>query len=243
MSDETVDVDLKLDRENAETIRDEAGSSFNTQLRNIEYEDHFLTFRRAGNHAPYLQKIIDYTDGRSLEFACGTGTQALAVAPYVGGTVGLELNRNRIELTYARGQRMDADTHFLQGDMFSLPFVDDTFSTSFNSGVFHHFDDDAINSLADEVTRVTDDYVILSVSNHWYPISRDQTTRRMKPHDYWADFFDSRPDLSLVEDGRYGNRLDAIYRGVTEPRPLWLCRWLVAGMSYPRSWYVFEVAD
>jgi len=110
MPDSSIDVDDRETLEHRETIADETGSNFNTRLRNVDYEDHFLTFRRAGNHAPYLQKVIEYTDGGSLEFACGTGTQVLAIDPYVEDTCGVELSRNRTELTFERGKRMSAVT-------------------------------------------------------------------------------------------------------------------------------------
>lgn len=178
-----------------------------------------------------------------MEFACGTGTQVIAIDPYVEETYGIELSHNRIELTFERGKRMGAGTDFIMGDMFSLPFGSNAVSTSFNSGVFHHFEDGAVRQLADEICRVTSDYVVLSVSNEWYPKGRGEPSRRMKSHEYWAQLFSSHDALELVEDGEYGNRLDALYRGVTETRPFWLIRWLKAGLPYHRSWYVFAVSD
>lgn len=167
----------------------------------------------------------------------------LAIDPYVENTYGVELSSNRINLTYKRGKRMNAGTEFIMGDMFSLPFESNAVSTSFNSGVFHHFEDEAIRKLVEEICRVTRDYVILSVSNKWYPKGRNERSRRMKSHKYWAKFFDDHQSLELVEEGEYGNRLDALYRGITEPRPLWLVKWLKGGLPYHRSWYVFKNMD
>ncbi|MGM0717754.1 MAG: class I SAM-dependent methyltransferase [Halobacteriota archaeon] len=130
---------------------------------------------------------------------------------------------------------MDRGTDFIMSDMFSLPFGSNSVSTSFNSGVFHHFEDGAIRQLTDKICRVTENHVVLSFSNEWYPKRRGETSLRMKTHEYWARLFAEHDALKLVEDGEYGNRLDALHRGVTEPLPLWLIRWLKAGLPYHRS--------
>lgn len=232
-----VDEAVRKDREHSTTIRDQ--TNLNNNLENIRYEDHFLMFTRAGNHAPYLQKVIDYTDGQTLEFGCGTGTQTLAVQPYVDNAVGVELSSDRIELTYERANRMSADTQFIQGDMFELPFDDDTFSTSFNSGIFQHFDNNGIKEIINEVGRVSRDYLILSVANHWYPAQSE--TRRMKSHEWWCNLFSSYDNYELVEHGTYGNRLDSIYEGVSNFKMIWLGKWVGSDLPYPRSWFVLDI--
>lgn len=232
-----VDEEVRKERERSTTIRDQ--TNLNKNLANIKYEDHFLMFTRAGNHAPYLQKVIDYTEGRTLEFGCGTGTQALAVEPYVENAVGIELNNDRIRLSYERADRMRAETQFIQDDMFELPFSDDIFSTSFNSGVYQHFDDDGIKDIIDEAGRVTRDYLILSVANHWYPAQSE--TRRMNSHEWWCDLFNSYDDYELVEHGTYGNRLNSIYVGLSNYKMSWFVKWVSANLPYPRSWFVLKI--
>lgn len=228
----------KRERQASTTIRDQ--NNPNVQLENIRYEDHFLMFRRAGNHAPYLQKVIDYTDGTTVEFGCGTGTQALAVEPYVERSIGVELDMDRSELTYQRGRRMDALTQFICGDMFELPFTNNAVSTAFKSGVFQHFDNTDIQAIIEEGARIARDHLILSVANRWYPKRPENKTRRMKSHEWWCDRLNSCPSVSLEEDGTYGNRLDAGYRAVTLRRSIWFGRWLSAGIPYPRSWFVLD---
>lgn len=232
-----VDEEVRKKRERSTTIREQ--SNLNERLDNIKYEDHFLMFNRAGNHAPYLQKVIDYTDGQTLEFGCGTGTQALAVEPYVDNAVGIDLSDDRIELTYQRANRMSVDTRFIQGDMFELPFADDTFSTSFNSGVYQHFDNNGIKEIIEEAGRVSRDYLILSVANKWYPAQSE--TRRMKPHEWWCDLFDSYDNYQLVEHGTYGNRLNSIYEGLSNFDIFWFLKWIRADLRYPRSWFVLQI--
>jgi ubiquinone/menaquinone biosynthesis C-methylase UbiE len=180
-----VTTEEKQQRKASRTIADQ--DNLNSHLRNIEYEDHFLMFNRAGNHAPYLQKVIDYTDGRTIEFGCGTGTQALAVEPYVERAIGVEIDDDRIRLTHERCSRMDAPTYFVRGDMFKLPFEDNTFSTAFNSGVFQHFDDDGITEIINEASRVARDYLVLSVANSWFPYNPDHNTRRKESHEWWCE--------------------------------------------------------
>jgi len=218
---------------------DDGSSNFN-DLPNVQYENHFLMFKRAGNHAAYLQKVIDYADGSAVELACGTGTQALAVTPYVGLAVGVELDDGRVGLTYSRGRQMEADTTFVRADMFQTPFPDDAFSVAFNSGVFQHFDDEGIGAFLDEATRVASDYLVLSVANQWH-VHHGRTTRRMLSHEYWVERFNVRSDLTLVEDGVYGNRLDTAFRSIRGLNPVWMTRWIAASVPHPRSWFVLAI--
>lgn len=234
-----VNTEKKQERK-GETIHEQ--SNLNAQLQNIKFEDHFLMFRRAGNHAPYLQKVIDYTNGKTVEFGCGTGTQALAVEPYVDSAIGVELDPDRIKLTYERACRMNAASHFLRGDMFDLPFADNAVSTAFNSGVFQHFDDEGITKIVNEAARIASDYLILSVANNAFPKDPNNESRRMKSHDWWCDCLeDCSSSLSLVDAGQYGDRLNTGYRAVTLRRPIWAVQWLLNGLPYPRSWFVLEI--
>lgn len=218
---------------------DDPGENYN-DLPGVEYEDHFLMYKRAGNHAAYLQKVIEYADGRAIEVACGTGTQTLAVDPYVEGTVGVELDPDRIELTYARGRRLGADSHFVRGNMFDLSFSDDAFSVGFNSGVFQHFDDNGIESFLSELARVSRDYLVLSVANRWYPHD-GRSSRRLLSHDRWCELFDRHENLSLLESGKYGDRTHAAFNGIRTFDIPWITRWALGGLEYPRSWFVLSI--
>lgn len=218
---------------------DDDGPNYN-DLRNIRYEDQFLLFKRAGNHAAYLQKVIDYTSDTALEVACGTGTQAMAIDPYVESTYGVELDADRTKLTYKRGRRIEADTDFIRADMFELPFPDDSVSVIFNSGIFQHFQSEGVRSFLDESTRVASDYLVLSVANKWYP-HHGRQTRRMESHSYWCQQLDSHPSLELVEDGEYGNRLDTAFRRARNLDILASTRWFLAGIPNPRSWFVLAI--
>lgn len=218
---------------------DDAGKNYN-DLPGVEYEDHFLLYKRAGNHAAYLQKVIEYTDGAAVEVACGTGTQALAVDPYVDDTIGVELDPDRIELTYARGRRLGANSHFIRGDMFDLPFADDAFSVGFNSGVFQHFDDEGIHSFLSELARVSRDYLVLSVANRWYPHD-GRASRRLLDHDRWCEILGRHDQLSLSESGKYGDRTHAAFDGLRTLDIPWMVRWTLGGLEYPRSWFVLSV--
>lgn len=218
---------------------EDPGKNYNN-LPGVEYEDHFLLYKRAGNHAAYLQKVIKYTNGRAIEVACGTGTQTLAVNPYIDGTVGVELDPDRIKLTYARGQRFGSESHFVRGDMFDLPFPDNTFSVGFNSGVFQHFDADGIDLFLSELARVSRDFLVLSVANRWYPHS-GRASRRLLSHDRWCKIFNRHDQLSLVESGKYGDRTHAAFDGFRMFDILWAVRWALSGFEYPRSWFVLSV--
>lgn len=218
---------------------DDPGRNYN-DLPGIEYEDHFLMFKRAGNHAPYLQKVIEYSDGGAIEVACGTGTQALAVDPYVNNTVGIELNPDRIKLTYERGKRLSSGTQFIRGDMFDLPFPDDSFSVGFNSGVFQHFEEGGISSFLTELSRVTSDYIVLSVANRWYP-HNGRDSRRLIGHDKWCEILGGHEQLSLVESGKYGDRTHAAFDGFRTLDIRWIMKWALGGMDYPRSWFVLSI--
>lgn len=218
---------------------DDPGTNYN-DLPSVDYEDHFLTFKRAGNHAAYLQKVVEYADGGVVEVACGTGTQALAVAPYVGNTVGVELDADRVALTTERARRMGGRVSVVRGDMFTLPFDADRFSVGFNSGVFQHFPDSGVHSFLTELSRVCRDFLVVSVANQSYP-HNGRESRRLLSHGRWCRLLDNHDRLELVADGRYGDRTHAVFNGVRTVNVRWGLRWLADRLGRPRSWFVLAV--
>lgn len=218
---------------------DDDGPNYN-DIPGVEYEDHFLTFKRAGNHAAYLQKVVEYADGAVIEVACGTGTQALAVAPYVTNAVGVELDAERVSLTGDRVRRMGGRVTVVRGDMFSLPFDADQFSVGFNSGVFQHFPDPGVESFLTELSRVCCDYLVLSVANESYPHD-GRASRRLLSHERWCRLLGGHDRLELVADGRYGDRTHAVFDGARTLNVPWAVRWLRDGLGRPRSWFVLAV--
>lgn len=218
---------------------DDSGPNYNN-LPGVKYEDHFLMFKRAGNHAAYLQKVIEYADGTVIEVGCGTGTQALAVAPYVENVVGIELDSDRVTLTRDRAHRLGGHVSVIRGDMFTLPFDSNQFSVGFNSGVFQHFPDSGINSFLTELSRVCQDYLVLSVANRSYPHD-GRESRRLLRHEHWRQLLGGNDQVELIADGRYGDRTHAVFHGLRSLNARWAFRWLRDNLQRPRSWFVLAV--
>ena len=65
---------------------------------------------------------------RVLDLACGTGDIVFAAAPRVQRAVGLDVTHRMLQLAQSRSVRLQADLHFVTGDMLALPFPDRSFT-------------------------------------------------------------------------------------------------------------------
>ena len=117
-----------------------------------------------------FRKWISISDERILEAGCGTGRFCIKIAEDNPSStvVGLDLSRNAIKLS-SEGARIRGlkNIHFIEGDIFNIPFPDNTFDVVFSEGVVEHFHnfEDAVK----EKIRVTkiEGKIIMALPN-WY---------------------------------------------------------------------------
>jgi SAM-dependent methyltransferase len=117
-----------------------------------------------------FRKWISISDKRILEAGCGTGRFCIKIAEDNPSStvVGLDLSVNAIKLS-SEGARIRGlkNVRFIQGDIFNMPFSDNTFDIVFSEGVIEHFYN--FEEAIKEKIRVAkvDGKIITAVPN-WY---------------------------------------------------------------------------
>jgi len=140
-----------------------------------------------------------------LDAGCGTGTQTLALARAVEGTVtGLDSSRLMIDEAVRRTADKGLDVSFEVADVTRLPFPDEAFGAVLAQTVFEHVGDAC--ATATQLTRVTRPggrVGALSIDTASTVIDHPdaRTTRRIT--DTWADGF---------AGGRVGRSLHRLFR-------------------------------
>jgi ubiquinone/menaquinone biosynthesis C-methylase UbiE len=89
-----------------------------------------------------LKHLIDslYREhSKVIEVGCFTGITSLLIDDRFDKTL-LDLNEPALELSEELFRHFRKKGTFIAGDMFRLPFTDDSFDVVFNSGVLEHFD-------------------------------------------------------------------------------------------------------
>lgn len=61
---------------------------------------------------------------------------------------------------------------FVQGDMFDMPFADNTFDIVFNAGVLEHYQSDEIVHALKEMGRISKGKIVVAIPNHFCIVYR-----------------------------------------------------------------------
>jgi SAM-dependent methyltransferase len=103
---------------------------------------HFNDWRASGetNFNDYFQGFaLDWLRGRTvLDAGCGMGRHARQIAPHAGQLIAMDFSRAIDQA--ARNTADAANVCCVQGDLFALPFADETFDLIYSLGVLHHVD-------------------------------------------------------------------------------------------------------
>ena len=141
--------------------------------------------------------------GRVLDLACGQGRHAVALAKQGYCMVGLDYQRNLLEVATQAAQDQGVDASFVCGDMRKLPFQDGVFDAVTNLfTAFGYFSDTENRQVLGEVARVLrpDGYFIIDVAN------RDALIRQAQQRS-WKRLPDGTMVVSEwtwdVQQGRY----------------------------------------
>ncbi len=98
-----------------------------------------------GRPQPALAALFDGDEvaGRVLDVGCGTGELALLAGTRGLDAVGVDSSPRAIEIARRRAEERGIDSvRFVVGDALDLSFLDATFDTVLDSGVFHVFSDE-----------------------------------------------------------------------------------------------------
>lgn len=89
-----------------------------------------------------LRAFIDLQpDDELLDVACGPGSLALDLAPYIARATGYDITPAMLDQARAAQARLGLDNvEWMLGDALGLPFPDAAFSVVASSAAFHHFE-------------------------------------------------------------------------------------------------------
>jgi SAM-dependent methyltransferase len=98
--------------------------------------------------------IAGQAGSRVLEAGCGSGGVTLELAKRGTHATLLDISKTSIQVSARRFARADTPGAFVQGDLFALPFRDDSFDCVWNAGVIEHFLLDQQRTALSEMVRV-----------------------------------------------------------------------------------------
>lgn len=94
-----------------------------------------------------------------LEAGCGTSETLARLAKKAKKVTGIDISKNALEHSkrnFEKSKILKEKYSLVLGDIQKMPFKDETFDITFNTGVVEHFDDDRINNMpVEEMARVT----------------------------------------------------------------------------------------
>jgi ubiquinone/menaquinone biosynthesis C-methylase UbiE len=130
-----------------------------------------------------------------LEVGCGTGEDAIAIAPQVGITgkvIAVDRSQSMIERAKARVSGLNLSIEFLCADARQLPFEDNTFDGARVDRTLQHIDDPqkALSEMA-RVVRLGGSIVAMEPDWETFTVNSDnrEITRRLL--NFWCDSFPS----------------------------------------------------
>jgi len=137
-----------------------------------DYEQAFL--KKLRRHAPAARRVLEAGCGRAevLKRMLRAGRWLAAV--------GLDLSPKGLELA---SQDRPQNLHLVQGDLFHLPFLPNTFDLVYNSGVIEHFDDERLEDALRRMVAVaapggTVLAVVPNAACLWYRVAKAWLMRR-----------------------------------------------------------------
>jgi SAM-dependent methyltransferase len=113
--------------------------------------DRFYSITGGSRHA-YDAKLLDVEPGaRVLEFGCGPGSSALALAERGAIITGIDISPVAVDLATRNVAALGAAISFVTMDAEALEFADDSFDVVCGAGILHHL---SLDRAFGELTRV-----------------------------------------------------------------------------------------
>ena len=147
--------------------------------------------------------IVD--NGALLEAGSGFGLSSLLVGSKAHRTL-LDLEPSAIETARELFETAGQDATYIVGDLFDMPFPDDSFDIVFNAGVLEHFDESGRQAALKEMTRVMKPagIALVAIPNH-FSIPYRFSYEYKKKHGTWPypdeeKLYDFSEELSNMPD-------------------------------------------
>ena len=102
-----------------------------------------MRFRTAERSCAFFRHHIG-SGSRILDCGCGPGSITVGLAQWAsdGQTVGIDIGAEQLDGAHARARDLGVtNVAFRQGDIFALPFEDDSFDVVFSQTVLYHIPD------------------------------------------------------------------------------------------------------
>jgi demethylmenaquinone methyltransferase/2-methoxy-6-polyprenyl-1,4-benzoquinol methylase len=128
--------------------------------------------------AELLGVIEALPPGRTLDIACGTGFLTRHLR---GSVVGLDQSTRMLDVANAQVPHAT----FVQGDAFSLPFSNDSFSRVFTAHFYGHVGEADRERFLAEARRVAPELVVVDASRAHSPVDEEMQERILNDGSRW----------------------------------------------------------
>ena len=116
--------------------------------------------------------------GRTLDVACGTGFLTRHLR---GSVVGLDQSRRMLDVATAQVPHAT----FVQGDAFSLPFANNSFSRVVTGHFYGHVEEPDRTRFLEEARRVAPELVVIDASRAHSPVDEEVQERILNDGSRW----------------------------------------------------------
>ncbi|MDH7506530.1 MAG: class I SAM-dependent methyltransferase [Candidatus Thermoplasmatota archaeon] len=120
------------------------------------------------NYTSTLNKILkaDKQISNAADIGCGTGDFILELVycKQFKKIIGIDFLKETIDIAYENKQYF-GNVDFIQGNMLNLPFKNRSFDLTVCLNVLHHIHEDDFALAIDELTRITDKYLMIEIRN------------------------------------------------------------------------------
>ena len=167
---------------------------------------HKTELREPTNSSPIfdeLKKITKSFNGKKvLEAGSGIGEISIDVADRGAKTYLLDISRDALELSKRFIEQRNIKAHYINGDIFHIPFSDDSFDIVWNAGVVEHFQFHDQVSILSEIKRVVRPGGLVVVFNPFAHAKLYRWGKRIAEEKKTWEFGEEYPVESMEEIGK-----------------------------------------
>lgn len=158
---------------------------YRQQVVRMEEERFYRT--KVREKKPLLKSIVKYAGKESivLEAGSGSGVLSLYLANEGWRSIALDSDREMLSLAKSISDKFSSSPAYVQGNIFSLPFSDDSISLIHSHGVLEHFTDAQIIEVVQEQLRVAKVVIISVPSNYFVEKEKMYGDERFLPPKKW----------------------------------------------------------
>lgn len=145
----------------------------------------------------------------ALDVGCGTGTDAIFLAQNGFDVTGIDISKAAIKRAEKKAEQSGVEVKFIVGDVFNIPFEDESFEFVNDNGCFHLLDKRRWRRFLAEVHRVMKmggKYLLKCFSDKEPPNSKIPYRLSEKEiRKYFSNLFDIQYIKSVKIGGKHGN--------------------------------------